>query len=53
MFSRRFFTFVATKMPKNDPGSLAPEDVADVVAYLLQMNKMPTGKSELWMAASE
>ena len=24
------FTFVSTRMPKNDPGTLAPEDVADV-----------------------
>lgn len=42
------FSFVATKMPKNDPGSLAPEDVADVVAYLLKMNAMPTGTDELY-----
>jgi len=41
------FTFVSTRMPKNDPGSLAPEDVADVVAYLLQMNAMPAGTREL------
>lgn len=41
------FLYVATKMPKNDPGSLAPEDAADVVAYLLQLNAMPTGKTEL------
>jgi S-disulfanyl-L-cysteine oxidoreductase SoxD len=42
------FTFVSTRMPKNDPGSLAPEDVADVIAYLLQMNAMPTGTRELY-----
>jgi mono/diheme cytochrome c family protein len=41
------FTFVSTRMPKNDPGSLAPEDVADVVAYLLKMNAMPVGAAEL------
>jgi mono/diheme cytochrome c family protein len=41
------FTFVNTRMPKNDPGSLDPGDVADVVAYLLQMNAMPTGPTEL------
>jgi hypothetical protein len=39
--------FVSTRMPKNDPGSLAPEDVADVMAYLLKMNAMPVGPSEL------
>jgi mono/diheme cytochrome c family protein len=42
------FDFVSTKMPKNDPGSLAPEDAADVVAYLLKMNAMPVGKTELY-----
>jgi mono/diheme cytochrome c family protein len=42
------FTFVSTQMPKNDPGSLSPEDAADVVAYLLQMNAMPPGKAELY-----
>jgi mono/diheme cytochrome c family protein len=41
------FVFIATKMPKNDPGSLAPEDAADVVAYLLKMNVMPVGKHDL------
>ena len=41
------FAFVSTRMPKNDPGSLAPEDVADVMAYLLKMNAMRVGPSEL------
>src|SRR6202012_3553174 len=41
------YVFVATKMPKNDPGSLAPEDAADVVSYILKLNKMPVGKGEL------
>lgn len=41
------FGFISTNMPKNDPGSLAPEDVADVTAYLLKMNAMPTGPAEL------
>src|SRR5689334_19601364 len=42
------YNFIATQMPKNDPGTLAPEDVADVVAYLLKMNEMPTGSAELY-----
>ena len=42
------YNYIASEMPKNDPGTLAPEDVADVVAYLLKMNAMPTGKSELY-----
>jgi mono/diheme cytochrome c family protein len=41
------FAFVSTRMPKNDPGSLAPDDVADVMAYLLKMNAMPVGPNEL------
>ena len=41
------FGFISTKMPKNDPGSLSPEDAADVVAYLLKMNAMPVGHAEL------
>ena len=42
------YSFVLERMPKNDPGSLAPEDVADVVAYLLKLNAMPVGKAELY-----
>jgi S-disulfanyl-L-cysteine oxidoreductase SoxD len=41
------FTYIGTNMPKNDPGSLDPHDVADVVAYLLKMNQMPPGPTEL------
>ena len=41
------FGFISIAMPKNDPGSLAPEDVADVTAYLLKMNAMPVGPVEL------
>jgi mono/diheme cytochrome c family protein len=41
------FTYVGTNMPKNDPGSLDPHDVADVVAYLLKMNQMPAGPTDL------
>jgi len=39
--------FVSTKMPKNDPGGLDPQQYADVVAYLLKMNQMPAGAVEL------
>jgi hypothetical protein len=35
-------------MPKNNPGSLDPGDAADVVAYLLKMNAMPSGEFELY-----
>ena len=42
------FTFISTQMPKNDPGSLDPSDIADVMAYILKMNVQPTGPDELY-----
>ena len=41
------FSYVSTRMPKNEPGSLDPQHYADLVAYLLKMNAMPTGAQEL------
>src|SRR5690348_11458345 len=41
------FGFISTQMPKNEPGSLAPEEYADVLAYLLKLNEMPPGSAEL------
>ena len=41
------FGYMSVQMPKNDPGSLSPDQYADVMAYLLKMNKLPAGKSEL------
>jgi mono/diheme cytochrome c family protein len=41
------FMYVTQNMPKNDPGSLAPEEYVDVMAYLLRMNAMPVGNAEL------
>jgi mono/diheme cytochrome c family protein len=41
------FAYLAEQMPKNEPGSLPPEDVVDVIAYLLRINAMPAGKLEL------
>ena len=42
-----FFAFVREKMPKNDPGSLSPEDYTLVIAHILRLNGMPTGFDEL------
>ncbi len=42
-----FFKFVSEKMPENDPGTLAPETNIDIIAYVLQLNAMPTGSTEL------
>lgn len=41
------FKYVSVVMPENDPGSLSPETNADIVAYMLQLNAMPAGKTEL------
>ena len=41
------FGYVRERMPKNDPGSLSPEEYADVIAYLLRLNQMPAGQAEL------
>jgi hypothetical protein len=41
------YDWISNKMPKNDPGSLSPPESAQVMAYLLKMNSIPAGKSEL------
>jgi hypothetical protein len=38
---------IKEKMPKNDPGTLTPEESAQLVAYLLKMNGLPAGKTAL------
>jgi len=39
--------FLSEKMPKNDPGSLSPKEYTQVMAYLLKINGMPAGRTEL------
>ena len=39
--------WISNKMPKNDPGSLEPGQVVQVMAYILQQNKMPAGSVAL------
>jgi S-disulfanyl-L-cysteine oxidoreductase SoxD len=41
------FERVAKTMPGDDPGSLSPEANADIVAYMLQVNRFPAGAEEL------
>jgi mono/diheme cytochrome c family protein len=41
------YDWVLNKMPKNDPGSLTPAESVEVIAYILQQNKMPAGKTPL------
>jgi quinoprotein glucose dehydrogenase len=37
-------------MPLGRPGSLAPQEYVDILAYLLQQNRYPAGSQELTMA---
>jgi mono/diheme cytochrome c family protein len=41
------FGFVRDTMPKTDPGGLTPKEYAQVIAYILKINDVPPGKSEL------
>ena len=41
------YSYVSTQMPQDNPGSLAPGDAADVVAFLLKLYAMPAGTTEL------
>ena len=41
------FELLQKTMPMDNPGSLRPEDYADVISYFLRINTMPAGKDEL------
>jgi len=41
------FDYVSAKMPEDDPGSLRPEDYADVLAYLFDAYGLPSGATDL------
>jgi len=41
------FSFIKTRMPGNDPGSLDDRATADLIAFVLDSNGLPAGKSEL------
>jgi len=41
------FDVISDSMPEDDPGSLKKEEYADVIAFVLQLNKFPTGDTDL------
>ena len=41
------YDWVKTKMPKSDPGSLSASESVQVMSYILQQNKMPTGTTPM------
>jgi mono/diheme cytochrome c family protein len=44
------FDLVRLTMPDDDPGALAREEYADLIAYILAVNKFPTGATEIGIA---
>ena len=42
-----FFDRVQKTMPQDNPGAVSAQDNADIVAYILQVNRMPAGAAEL------
>lgn len=41
------YGLVSMSMPKMEPGTLEPEEYAQVIAYILKINGAPAGKAEL------
>lgn len=41
------FSIIKNTMPKVDPGTLTPQETAQVIAYILKSNGVPAGKTEL------
>jgi S-disulfanyl-L-cysteine oxidoreductase SoxD len=41
------FDYLRTAMPKSAPGSLSAVENAEIVAFLLKINRVPAGKTEL------
>lgn len=41
------FNKISMDMPSSAPGSLTPEQYADVLAFVLSVNKYPAGKTEI------
>ena len=41
------FNTISTTMPSDDPGKLSPQVNADIIAFILQVNKFPAGHEEL------
>src|SRR5262245_33823150 len=46
------FDKINATMPADAPGTLKPQEVADLLAYVLQANKFPAGRTELAPAAT-
>jgi hypothetical protein len=43
----QFFSRIRETMPQNEPNTLSPEEVAEIIAFILSANQMPTGAEAL------
>lgn len=42
-----FYTVMVTSMPQSNPGALALEEYADILAYILSLSRYPAGEDPL------
>ena len=49
---RVFYNRIMETMPADDPGSMSEAEILDVIAYVLQMNRLPPGDADLASAAA-
>ena len=41
------FEIIRDTMPQDEPGTLSPEELVDIIAYVLSANRMPAGEQPL------
>lgn len=41
------FAYIRERMPKSEPGTLSDQEYIDVLSYMLKLNRMPAGDTEL------
>jgi mono/diheme cytochrome c family protein len=44
---RSLFNTVRSTMPETNPGGLSNQEYADVITYILEINRLPTGAGEM------
>ena len=45
--ARSLYSAIISTMPPSDPGSLSEKSVLDLVAYIFQLNTLPSGSREM------
>ena len=49
--ARPLYSAIVSTMPPSDPGSLSEKSVLDIVAYIFQLNNLPSGTKEIERAS--